>query len=1101
MRPHELLAILALSLPCTALAWPADTSWAPVPGSQLEDVDTDRTGGGSFLEIVGTSPDPALWWAIDADTVYLRIHVVENPSSGPNLDNGGWAVTVDDDAVPSIIDHVLEASTSLGVLQWFDNSAMQAGLAPPLTFVAALGSFGTGEVRSVAVADSGSGSYLDVQIGRADLLGFGIADDTVLHLGVYTRDPLGTPWLDVTSCNGTVACLVETTTSEAVAIDGDLDGLSYIDEGVYGTNADDSDSDDDGLSDGDEVARGTEPLVADSDGDGLSDGLEAGVTVPDPGTDLGAGSFTADADPASTTDPLDADTDNGGLTDAEEDRDGDGLVGAWETDPNDPFDDADTDGDGIPDTLDGFGGNPIDDVDSDGDGIDDATEGLTDTDLEGTPDFLDDDSDGDGVPDSAESGTADGDGDGLPDFRDPDSDGDGVPDGAEAGDANGDGVPDGEQGGDTDGDGTADWLDDDPDGDGLDNETEGTGDTDEDGLPDAVDPDSDGDGLTDLEEGDDDEDCDGIPDFQDDDPLDSFCDSGQPIPGVDTGLDTGSPSGGDDKGAPDGPFAAGSFTGGACNTTHTGTSAITLLLGALLVRRRRRTAAVGVAVLGTAPAMAQEINAQRFAPVEDTSRFAKLEDGDVGPALSSAFGAWLDYANDPLVFRPATGPEQKVLEELVTLDLTGSYTLGRVRIGAVLPVHLVTVGFGVDSPTRLGDLGVDTELCIADAGPLKFGAWGDVGLPTGDPAAWVGAGMLSARVGLSALASAGPVAAVLDVGVASGTGRNLGDLTLGPGLVGGLGAAVSATDRLDVAGELDGGLIFGDNAGEPGASPLEWLLTAGYDAAPGTTLKLGGGSGLTEGVGAPDARVVLGITYTPWRPSAEPAPAPVAQAVAAPAPAHLVVRAISPNGEPIPHATVRLIGEGDGAQKTGPDGILETSVPAGPHEIVVSATGWAQGKTVVKADAGGQVDLQVVLQPTSDVVVDAEGGRIYLQRKVFFEVDQAALKVESLGVLDRLIEVLVLRPDITKLRVEGHTDSTGDDQHNLELSQARAESVVSYLVKSGIAADRLEAKGFGETRPLQAGDSPDVLATNRRVEFHILSLAPPPANPPQGAPE
>src|SRR5690606_37267072 len=134
-------------------------------------------------------------------------------------------------------------------------------------------------------------------------------------------------------------------------------------------------------------------------------------------------------------------------------------------------------------------------------------------------------------------------------------------------------------------------------------------------------------------------------------------------------------------------------------------------------------------------------------------------------------------------------------------------------------------------------------------------------------------------------------------------------------------------------------------------------------------------------------------------------------------------------------------------------------------------------------------DLTVVMRPAEEIVVDTEARRIFLQRKVFFELDRAELKVESLHLLDRLVEVLKSNPEITKIRVEGHTDTTGTDAHNLELSQQRAQAVVDYLVRSGIEAGRLEAKGLGEAEPLQQGDSEDVHATNRRVEFHILEIA------------
>ena len=128
--------------------------------------------------------------------------------------------------------------------------------------------------------------------------------------------------------------------------DTDGDTLSDIDEGTLGTSPTDADTDDDGLSDGAEVngAITTDPLNCDTDSDGLSDGLEQATTVPLPDTDVAAGCFAVDQQPADRTDPNSADTDGDSpdgvlCLDGEEDANHDGEVDVVsESDPNSPGD-------------------------------------------------------------------------------------------------------------------------------------------------------------------------------------------------------------------------------------------------------------------------------------------------------------------------------------------------------------------------------------------------------------------------------------------------------------------------------------------------------------------------------------------------------------------------------------------------------------------------------------------------------------------------------------------------------------------------------------------------------------------------------------------
>ena len=72
-----------------------------------------------------------------------------------------------------------------------------------------------------------------------------------------------------------------------------------------------------------------------------------------------------------------------------------------------------------------------------------------------------------------------------------------------------------------------------------------------------------------------------------------------------------------------------------------------------------------------------------------------------------------------------------------------------------------------------------------------------------------------------------------------------------------------------------------------------------------------------------------------------------------------------------------------------------------------------------------------------------------------------------------------------RIKINGHTDSIGDDASNLQLSEARAKAVLEYLVQKGIAFERLRSEGFGETRPVADNESEEGRRLNRRTEFEV----------------
>lgn len=116
---------------------------------------------------------------------------------------------------------------------------------------------------------------------------------------------------------------------------------------------------------------------------------------------------------------------------------------------------------------------------------------------------------------------------------------------------------------------------------------------------------------------------------------------------------------------------------------------------------------------------------------------------------------------------------------------------------------------------------------------------------------------------------------------------------------------------------------------------------------------------------------------------------------------------------------------------------------------------------------------------------DTERGLILTLGDVLFDVDQATLKPGAMQRLFRLVTFLRAEPTRGVL-VEGHTDSTGSEAHNLSLSERRAQAVQSFLVDNGIERTRVIARGYGLAYPIAPNDSAAGRQLNRRVELVIL---------------
>src|SRR5215470_11922738 len=120
-------------------------------------------------------------------------------------------------------------------------------------------------------------------------------------------------------------------------------------------------------------------------------------------------------------------------------------------------------------------------------------------------------------------------------------------------------------------------------------------------------------------------------------------------------------------------------------------------------------------------------------------------------------------------------------------------------------------------------------------------------------------------------------------------------------------------------------------------------------------------------------------------------------------------------------------------------------------------------------------------KPPPRVEVGAE--QINLSETVQFETDSSTLVERSRSLLDEVAAELQSHPEIAKVQIEGHTDSTSTRKHNQTLSEQRAAAVKTYLVGKGVRAERLVTKGFGEDRPVADNKTEDGRFKNRRVDF------------------
>ena len=167
--------------------------------------------------------------------------------------------------------------------------------------------------------------------------------------------------------------------------------------------------------------------------------------------------------------------------------------------------------------------------------------------------------------------------------------------------------------------------------------------------------------------------------------------------------------------------------------------------------------------------------------------------------------------------------------------------------------------------------------------------------------------------------------------------------------------------------------------------------------------------------------------------------------------------------------TIGLLALAFGAAGCAADAKIEVNTPEPPAPAPVPAPPPPAPEPVRVEDPS---DVHIV------------GDHIEIDHKIHFATDSNVILEDSNEILDHLATALNNHSEFSTLHVIGHTDSTGEHNHNMDLSKRRAAAVVEALEKRGVK-QKMDSKGMGETEPLCKDNTPDCHEKNRRVEFLV----------------
>ena len=525
----------------------------------------------------------------------------------------------------------------------------------------------------------------------------------------------------------------------------------------------------------------------------------------------------------------------------------------------------------------------------------------------------------------------------------------------------------------------------------------------------------------------------------------------------------------------------------------------------------KRRASLGVALaalLASAGSSAEEgrFDAQVFRPSAAPRDLVMVQKSEVIADLSPTFGLFTNLALDPLVL-VSKSTNQRINAVASRLELTGMAGMGFFNwfdVSVAVPFvawqssdNLRPIGTeGPVQSSAMGDLRISSKVAVPffnrkDEVKSGFGmaVSGNVNLPTGSTKAFTGDGVVTYGGSLIADYRFGlGVLVAVNGGIWIRPDRQLAGVRIGNMASFGVSAEAYIVQRygISVIGEVYGypSLTSFPAADSVKQIPAEFLMGARWQTKQGVTITVGGSFGAACGFGAPSIRFFSSITWQP-KTSREQEEINRLQMRDSDDPDHDGLIGAADHCPDVPGAPENL---GCPDKDSDGDGVIDR------EDECPDLAGGPRGKHGC---------------PTAFI----KGDEIVIFDEVHFATDRDTLLDESKPVLLDVVEVLLQHPELREVRIEGHTDVRATDAYNMNLSQRRVNSVMAFMASSGIDATRLQATGFGHSKPIYddsgclgpdeglSADCKRMTSKNRRVMFRILRRGAPPPRALSGAPD